>query len=71
VIYTDLNDGTFIDKAKPAASDWLAQHQEPGQTFSQYLRSKPNLPNKTRNVLYIQPDESGYEESDLCRESDS
>ena len=55
VVYTDPNDGTFHAKVRPGASDWLAQHNEPGQTFTQYLRSSPNLPNKEKNVLYIQP----------------
>lgn len=55
VVYTDLNDGTFHEKARPEASDWLAQHDEPGQTFTQYLRSLPNLPDQRKNVLYIQP----------------
>ena len=44
VIYTDLNDGTFQAKSKPNGTDWLAQHEEPGQTFVQYLMNKPNLP---------------------------
>jgi len=55
VIYTDLNDGTFQAKSKPNGADWLAQHEEPGQTFVQYLMNKPNLPSRQKNVLYIQP----------------
>lgn len=53
--YTDVNDGDFVAKTKPKASDWLAQHAEPGQTFPGYLKSSANLPNETRNVIYIMP----------------
>ena len=55
MVYTDLKDGAFHEKVKPGASDWLAQHKEAGQTFTQYLRSSPNLPNNRKNILYIQP----------------
>lgn len=42
--------------AKPGPSDWLAHHQEPGQTFRQYVRSDPVvLRGSPRRVLYIQP----------------
>ncbi len=39
----------------PGPMDWLAQHDEPGETFAQYLRSRPVTPRGKRNVLYIQP----------------
>jgi archaemetzincin len=55
VAYTDANDGDFVAKTKPKASDWLAQHAEPGQTFPDYLKSRANLPNEARNVIYIMP----------------
>ena len=29
-------------KRKPGPRDWLASHDEPGQTFKQYVASKPN-----------------------------
>ncbi len=35
--------------------DWLASHSEKGQTFSQYLRSKPITLTPDRNVLYVLP----------------
>lgn len=40
---------------KPGPHDWLANHREPGQTFEEYLASRPTLPRPPRNVLYIQP----------------
>ena len=39
----------------PGPSDWLAQHQEFGQTFAQFQLGNPNRPNQKRNVLYFQP----------------
>jgi archaemetzincin len=39
----------------PGPSDWLAMHPEPGQSFDEFLRSKPNLPDGKRNTLYLQP----------------
>ncbi|MBU4460657.1 MAG: archaemetzincin, partial [Verrucomicrobia bacterium] len=40
---------------KPGPNDWLAHHDESGQTFEQYVRSRPVTPQGARNVLYIQP----------------
>src|SRR5207247_2951017 len=40
---------------KPQPGDWLAKHEEPGQTFDEYVKSNPNRPGKTRTTLYIQP----------------
>ncbi len=39
----------------PGPFDWLAQHKEEGQTFKQYLRSKPVTPRGERRIIYIQP----------------
>lgn len=39
----------------PKAGEWLATHQEPGQTFEAYRRSSPNRPDGRRTLLYIQP----------------
>lgn len=41
--------------SKPGPSDWLSHHDEAGQTFEQYVRSRPVTPQGTRNILYIQP----------------
>ena len=35
--------------------DWLASHQEKGQTFRQYVESDPVRPTRTRYIIYIQP----------------
>ncbi len=39
----------------PQAGDWLGSHDEPGQTFNQWLEYDPTLPGKKRNTLYLQP----------------
>lgn len=67
----DSND-SFDPIPVPGGSDWLAQHAEVGQSFAQYLRSKPNQPTAGRNTLYFQPiGEFGDAEApDLQRLSD-
>jgi archaemetzincin len=43
----------------PARGDWLAEHEEPGQTFAEYRASNPVTPDVDgpgkRRLLYIQP----------------
>jgi archaemetzincin len=39
----------------PGPNDWLANHPEPGQTFDQYVRSRPNRPDQRRRKIYLQP----------------
>ena len=39
----------------PTAMDWLADYKEDGQTYQQWLDSKPNMPDSTRNVIYLLP----------------
>jgi archaemetzincin len=41
--------------AKPKPGDWLAEHKEPGQTFRQYIASKPIKPTRARGIIYVQP----------------
>ena len=41
--------------AAPKPGDWLDQHDEPGQTFTEYLRSRPVRPDARRRTIYIQP----------------
>jgi archaemetzincin len=43
----------FQRMGKPGPSDWLATHNEPGQTFDEYLGSEPVIPSKQRQKLYI------------------
>jgi archaemetzincin len=40
---------------KPKDGQWLPTHKEPGQTFSQYQKSRPNVLTRRRNKLYVQP----------------
>jgi len=39
----------------PGPNDWLANHHEPGQTFEQFVESRPNRPNARHNTIYFQP----------------
>jgi archaemetzincin len=39
----------------PKQGDWLAAHPETGQTFDDYVSSKPNRPDKVRSTIYLQP----------------
>lgn len=45
----------FAPLPKPQPGDWLAVHEETGQSFDQFLRSKPNRPGNTRRKLYLLP----------------
>jgi archaemetzincin len=40
---------------EPRPGDWLEEHDEPGQSFREYLASDPILPRDRRRVIYIQP----------------
>ena len=39
----------------PRDGDWLAMHREDGQTFDEYVRSRPNRPTGNRKKIYLQP----------------
>jgi archaemetzincin len=39
----------------PGPHDWLANHPERGQTFAQFVASKPNRPDKRRRTIYLLP----------------
>lgn len=39
----------------PAPGEWLAEHDEPGQTFWQYANSDPTRATAERNKIYIAP----------------
>jgi archaemetzincin len=45
----------FEPLPKPGPNDWLANHPEPGQTFEEFVASRPNRPDQQRNAIYIQP----------------
>ena len=40
---------------RPLPGDWLESHEEPGQTFEEYIRIRPVTPNGTRSVIYLLP----------------
>ncbi len=48
-------DESFDPVPIPSPGDWLAVHREPGQTFEEFRRSRPNRPDAQRRVLYLQP----------------
>jgi archaemetzincin len=39
----------------PQPRDWLAEHDEPGQSYTEYLEGEPVRANKKRRVIYVQP----------------
>jgi archaemetzincin len=45
----------FKPMGKPAAYDWLGSHNEPGQTFEEYINQEPVLPTAERGKLYVLP----------------
>ncbi|HEX7183223.1 MAG TPA: archaemetzincin [Thermoanaerobaculia bacterium] len=47
--------GDFEPLPEPVFGDWLSIRPEPGQTFEQFVRSKPNRPDNRRDTLYLQP----------------
>ena len=40
---------------EPQTGEWLDTHRESGQTYSQYLRIRPNVLAARRNKIYVQP----------------
>ena len=46
---------SFDPIPKPGPNDWLAVHEEPGQTFDEFKTSQPNRPTQGRRVIYLQP----------------
>lgn len=51
----DARSKDFSPIPSPGPSDWLANHNEPGQTFQQYSVTRRNRPDATRKTLYILP----------------
>jgi archaemetzincin len=47
----------------PEPGDWLSIHVEPGQTFDEFIASKPNRPNVSRRIIYLLPIEEFDSES--------
>lgn len=40
---------------RPRPGEWLAEHEESGQGYRQYVRSEPIRPDMIRTTIYIQP----------------
>jgi archaemetzincin len=40
---------------KPLPGEWLYQQEEAGQTFAEYLRSDPVIPQEARRTIHVQP----------------
>jgi len=47
--------GDFDRIPVPRPGDWLAVHPEAGQSFDDFVQSRPNQPNGRRNKIYLQP----------------
>lgn len=45
----------FEPMPPPEAGEWLAEHDEPGQTFDQFVQSKPNRPDARRPRICFLP----------------
>lgn len=45
----------FESIPRPSPHDWLAVHPESGQTFNEFMASRPNRPTESRRVIYLQP----------------
>lgn len=45
----------FQPIAIPGPHDWLAVHEEPGQTFAEFIALRPNRPTSARHTIYLQP----------------
>jgi archaemetzincin len=55
VMQCALNPAAFEPMPQPGPNDWLANHQESGQTFDAFVRSQPNRPTPQRRTIYLQP----------------
>lgn len=44
-----------IPLKEPVQGDWLFSYKEPGQTFDEYKKINPVMPNKQQNCIYLQP----------------
>ncbi|MBM4089164.1 MAG: hypothetical protein FJ276_07015 [Planctomycetes bacterium] len=41
--------------AAPKPGEWLDVHEEPGQTYGEYVKGRPVTPDRVRRAIYIQP----------------
>ena len=45
----------FEPMPRPGPHDWLAAHRETGQSFEQFVQSRPNKPDGKRKIIYLLP----------------
>jgi archaemetzincin len=50
-----LDGRRFERKRAPRPGEWLAQHQELGQSFGHYVIGNPNRVDDRRRIIYLQP----------------
>jgi archaemetzincin len=51
-----LEPGTHFEHIPiPKSGDWLAEHEETGQGFDEFVKSSPNQPRRNRRKIYLQP----------------
>jgi len=56
--------GDFEPIPVPQPGDWLAVHQETGQSFDEFVKSQSNRPDNIRSKIYLQPlGEFGFPQS--------
>jgi archaemetzincin len=46
---------SFDSIPRPRPNDWLAVHEESGQTLDEFKASQPNRPTQSRRIIYLQP----------------
>lgn len=46
---------SFKPIPEPEGGDWLAEHAEEGQTYAEFIESKPNRPTGSRKKIYLLP----------------
>jgi archaemetzincin len=46
---------SFDPIPEPRPGDWLAVHNERGQTFDEFKASQPNRPGQSQHIIYLQP----------------
>src|SRR5689334_21412605 len=39
----------------PGPADWLSVHPEHGQSYADFIHSRPHYPDKTHSTIYLQP----------------
>lgn len=45
----------FEAMSPPQPGEWLAEHEEKGQSFDQFVEANPNRPDTIRKIIYLQP----------------